>query len=227
MYYVQEDIKSKHGLTKRNYNKLVVLAKILELFVIKGCIPLVVIVGFIITFYVVIKANLILYYLFVPLVIYIVFYCAITLAIVGVAAIIILYYYILLFDQINARIQLICNQSEYRISTNNLKRLIRLIYKHNSIADLLHQNNFLTRRLLVVFFIILALMQIIPLNLLLKTHVLYMKILYLSFLFTSLSFGFTISYFLSLQISIAHKPYKLIYSLSTKQGVSYRSKWKV
>ena len=38
MYYVQENIKRSHGLTWRNYNKLVVLAKILELFAIKGCI---------------------------------------------------------------------------------------------------------------------------------------------------------------------------------------------
>lgn len=227
MYYVQENISSKHGLTWRNYNKLVVLGKILELFVIKGCVPLLVIVVYMITFYVAIKANLILYYLFVPLVMYTTFYCAITMAFFGMVGIIILYYYILLFDQINVKTKLICKRSEYRISMINQKRLIRLIDKHNSIAVLIYQNNFFTRRILVVFFITLALAQIIPLNLFLKTHLLYMKILYINFLFVSLSFGFTVAYFLSLQISIAHKPYKLIYSLLTKQGISYRIKWKV
>ena len=227
LYYLQENIKSKHGLTKRNYKKMCFFFFFFELFLIKGCIPLIVTIIYVVSFYVIIRANLMILYLLVPMIIYGIFYCAITLVVFGILSIISLYYYILLFDQINRQIQWICNKSKHRVSLANLNRLIRLIKKHNSIAYLLYLNHFITRRLILVFFITLALIQTIPLNLFLKTHNVYMKIFYLIYLFTSLSYGFTIAFILSLQISVAHKPYKLIYKILAKQGIQFKIKWKV
>ena len=193
----------------------------------KGCVPLIVTIIYITSFYIMIRANLMTIYLLVLVLIYGVFYCAIVLVVSGVLSIISLYYYILLFDQINKQIQWICNKSKHRVSLVNQNRLIRLIKKHDSIAYLLYLNHFITRRVILVFFIALALIQIIPLNLYLKTDNVYMRIVYLIYLFTSLSYGFTIAYFLSLQISVAHKPYKLIYKLLTKKGIPFKTKWKV
>ena len=203
------------------------MGRILELFVSKVLIPLVVVMIISFGSYIVLRANLFTLYLLTPFCIYAIFYCATTIALAGCSSIIALYYYILLFDQINKQIKWIYIHSDYNVSLANQNQIMRLIKKHNSIAYRLYLNHFITRKLILVFFITLALIQIIPLNLLLKTHSIYMRIGYLIYLFTSLSYGFTIAYFLSLQIAVAHKPCKIIYKLLTKQGIRFRIKWKV
>ena len=226
-YYLRENIKSKHGLTKKNYKKIEILTKILELFVIKGCVPLIVLLIFAIHLYSLIRTQLITLYLLIPVAIYSLYYGSATLSLMGSLSIISLYYFTLLFGQIDNRIKRINDQSKQYVSLANQKRLIQLINRHNSIANLIYQNNFITRRLLLVFFFTLALMQTIPLNLLLKTHNLYYRMFYLIYSFVSLSYGFAIAYFLSLQITAAHKPYKIIYDILTKKRIPLQIKWKV
>ena len=160
------------------------------------CWPLVVTVIYIGLFYVIIRENLIALYLLVQTTIYGIFYCAITLVLIGALSIISLYYYILLFDQINKQVEWICNESKHRVSLAHQNSLIHLIKKHNSIAYLLYLIHFIIRTLvtfitlitlitlILVFFITLALMQIIPLNLYLKTDNVYMRIIYLIYLLT-------------------------------------------
>ena len=104
-YYLKKDIKSKHGLTKKNYKKIQVLTKILELFVIKGCVPLIVLLIFAIHLYSPIRTQLITIYLLIPVAINSLYYGSATLSLMGSLLIISVYYFTLLFGQIDNQIK--------------------------------------------------------------------------------------------------------------------------
>ena len=139
------------------------------------------------------------------------------------------YYYKLLFDQINDQIEMIYQQTmndKFILSKYQI-RLIYLSEKHNSIGILVEENNLMLRRSCAVYFIVLACAQIIPLNLYLNTNIFFHKMFYLIYMMTFSGLGFFIAYFLSTQIKSAHKPYKIIYKIFSKQRFMFRFKWKV
>lgn len=226
LYYFQEDIISKQGLTQSNKMKLSILAKMVEIIFLKGFVPLIGIslsLGFV---YIAIRSNKIVIQLFIPLFIYGVWLVASTYAVVGSIALIGIYYIKLMFDQINHQFEIIYKQSTKYITIRSQRNLFLLMKKHDSIAYYVYNTNFLSRTI-CVFFIALAFDLIMPLNLYLKANDSITKIFYFIHLITEFSFGFSIAYFLSLQIESAHKPYKIIYKILRKQKFNFYFQWKV
>ena len=86
-------------------------------------------------------------------------------------AVLTLYYFTLLFDQINHKIQAIYLQSNFSVTIKDQMNLLRLIKEHDLKAQDVKRLNQIVSLTCLVFFIIMALMQIIPLNLLLQTDV--------------------------------------------------------
>ena len=212
-YYLQHEIRSKHGLTKANYKKLSILARITEFLILKGCIVLIGIIMFLIVGYVTIRANKIGFTIIFLVIIYGIIIIGSTLALGGSIVIISIYYFKLLFDQINLKFEIIYKRSHRFLRLTDRQNLIWLTKKHNSIRIMIDQTNLVISKCICVLFIALAFMQIIPLNLLIETDVWFEKLFYLMFLFTSLSYGFGITLLFSIQINSAHKSYKTIYKI--------------
>lgn len=133
----------------------------------------------------------------------------------------------MLFNQINDLIKTIDKQSKWSISFINRFRLIRLTKKHDLIAKKLFSFNLIIRRTCLVFFICIALMQVIPLNIYLKSDNWFEKSIILIYIIFTFLNGFIISYYMSFLITITHKPYKTIYKLIRKSKPSLEFKWKV
>ena len=108
--------------------------------------------------------------------------------------------------------------------------LTLLVKRHNKIAKNLSEINNFTRRSSFLFFIAIALLQIVPLNMYLDSKLLFYKVGYLIYLSASLSVGFGVIFASSLQISSAHKPAKLINRIlikNLKRKFNFTFKWKV
>ena len=230
-YYLEHDIRLEHGLTKHNYKKLSTLARIVEVVILKGSIPL---IGFLLvgsTLFITINSGRIfLQIIGCPLLIYNILIVVTTLTLAGAISIVSIYYFKLLFDQINNQIKIIYKRSNLQgfIRFNDKKRLISMVKKHESISILVYKSNLMIRRCVSILFINLAFMQIIPLNLLIETDVRLEQIMYLIYLFTSLSYGLGVSLLFSMQINSAHKSWKTIYQiLKIKHKSNFYFEWKV
>ena len=225
-YYLQENDQSKHRLTKRNYLKISILAKSIEIFVIR--FYAIFIVGAVLSAYslITIKSRNFFLLFITPTAFYSVLMVSSTIAVAIFVAFLSVYYYKLLFDQINHQFETIYKRSLNSVSLIDQMNLIWLVKKHNKIANKLNQFNLAIRRTISVSFIAIALLQIVPLNMHFDSKLLFYKIIYLS---SSLSVGFGIGFASSLQISAAHKPAKLINKIlcKNKQKFNFTFKWKV
>ena len=215
VYYLQEDIKSKHGLTNNNHKKLKTLVKICKIPCIFAVCFYYIIISLIIL-YISIKSNRITLHILTPFLIYDGFLVAITLAFYFGQGILGLYYYFLLFSQINDQIHKIYQKSKWFLTSLDRNRIIGLFKEHNLFAIQVHEINFVIRRTLLAFYIILALVQVITLNIILKTDAWIEKLFYFSGLIFVMVFGFGLSYSLSTLTKIAHKPYEIIYKIIRK-----------
>ena len=224
--HLQENNKSKHGLTRKNYKKLSILSNLVNLMLIRGSIPTLASSLTFVVIYIAIKSNKLSFYLFTLLFIYLAFMVALTFMLVSSMAVLTLYYFTLLFDQINNKIEEIYLRSNFSVTIKDQTNLLRLIEEHDLKAQDVKRLNQISLTCLV-FFIIMALMQIIPLNLLLQTDVWYQQIIYSIYLFSTLGFGFGAHFVYSIQISSAHKPYKIIYKILVRQKLKLKLKWKV
>ena len=215
IYYLQEDIKSKHGLTNSNHKKLATLVKICKIpCIFAVCFYYIIISS--IVLYISIKSNRITLHILTPFLIYDGFLVAITLAFYFGQGILGLYYYFLLFSQINDQIHKIYQKSRWFLTSLDRNRIISLFNEHNLLAIQVHEINFVIRSTLLAFYIILALIQVITLNIILKTDAWIGKLFYFSGLIFVMVFGFGLSYSLSTLTKIAHKPYKIIYKIIRK-----------
>ena len=230
-YYAQENQMDKLGLTKQNYFKISVFAKVCQIIVIYGytlifgsCFVSVII-------YIVIHSNRYLLYLGLPFIIQAIFIVVSTLSLIILIAFMTVYYYKLLFDQINEQIRLIERRSMNSVGLIDQMRLLRLIERHNSFAHDLNRLSVMLRRSSVVYYIAMTMFQIVPLNMYIDSDSTFYSILYMIYLSGSLTIGFGVVFASSLQISSAHKPAKLIYKILTKdlhqQNININFKWKV
>ena len=225
-HLIEDNIESKHGLTKKNYRKLSTLVRLTELFVLKGTIPSIAIFCALLFLYITIISRNIYIMTYSLLVIYGAIIVPSSISISGTIGFVSMYYFKLLFDQINEQIEVISKHEI--ISLINRFRLIRLTKRHNSIAHSIHITNLMIRRTVCALFIILSFLQIIPLNLFIECDFWFLQIFYLIYLFTTISFGLGVALVFSMQINSAHKSYKTIYKiLRRNQKFGFKFEWKV
>ena len=234
-YYLQEGIQSKHGLTPENHRKFSILCKILFLIAFFGLLIMVLIAcASQLLIVITSERTLILYTLLLPFVFYIIIMTITTLGIMASIGIGLMYYYILKLKQINHEFDLICQKSNLFITINDQEKLISLIDKHNSIASQISKLNMMSRRSILVFYVGFSLNLIIPMNIYLNTENISEKLFCLAFIICTFSHGVCFAYAMSSVNKIAHKPYKTIYQILTKQNFTnfyskrnFHYKWKV
>ena len=128
-HFIEDDIESKHGLTRKNYRKLSFLVRLTDLIVLKGTIPVLAIFCASLFLYIAVRFQNIYLMAYCPLVIYGVTIIASSMSISGTIGFVSMYYFKLLFDQINWQIEAI-SKHEY-ICLIDKMRLIRLTKRHN------------------------------------------------------------------------------------------------
>ena len=110
-YYLINDIKSKHKLSRRNYKKLAILSRILQIFIIDYGVKFVLVFGFIVFIKIAVNSRTLflqLSFIFFILPI-LVIYCFTAVTCIFIPYILI-YYYKLLFDQISNRFKRISQE---------------------------------------------------------------------------------------------------------------------
>lgn len=224
-YYIQNNIKSKHQLNKSNNRKLGIDLKFLEIVLIKGLTVIMVGSVTLNTLYIAFRCDKITFKILSPLIIYWIWCVSFAISIITPVISFTTYYYKLRFDQLNNRFEKICKTKD-SISINDLKRLILLIRQHDLLSIQIHKTNLWIRRSVGLFFVCVALLQILPLHLIMGTNVLFEQLFYSQYIITAFLFGKAPALLFSIQIESAHKPRKVIYKILT-QNISFRCKWKV
>ena len=227
IYFFQEDIKSKIGLTEKNLRKIKIFGKLFELTIIRAIIPLFCLLTGSIYLFIAIKSNNIIILLTVPFLFHGVWIAGSTFAVTGTLVVVGLYYMKLIFDQINDEMQVIFDKSKWLITFPNQKRLIWLTHKHNYFALVMNNINLAFRRSICVYFIVFSMSLIISLNLILFSDDFVLLVVYLVYFMSVFILGFATAYFLSRQIESAHKPYKIMYKILRKRNFSLKFKLKV
>lgn len=223
--------REKFGLTKRNYKKIGILARFLEIVLFKISIPFIITCIIIAISFVAIQAQNSVLNMLVPIIYYLVIMSALTISLAISIAFLAFYYYKLLFDQINEKIQAIDKRSFNSISYMDQMRLLRCIKQHDLRAQQINLINTLARRSGALLFLIIGFIPTLPLHLYLESDQLIFQIIFLFFVIITLTFGFGVVFLLSMQIKSAHQPSKFVYKILTRdlhqRKFSFYFKWKV
>ena len=217
LYHFLGDDKKSIGLKEKNYEKLSILLKFIELIFLKGFAPLICFLLVFLFLLIAIKSNNFAFQLLTPLILYLVLMTASTLALIVLLGFLVFYYYKLLFDQINDGFKRIYKSSSKIVPLKDQMRLIKLIGIHDLKAEEIQQMNQFFRKTLLLLFIFLALVQTIPLHLYIESDQLIYQIIFLVFLLIAMIFGFGVVFVLSMQIRSAHKPSKMIYCVFSRK----------
>ena len=227
---MQEDEKEKVGLSNKNYKKFSILAKLIEVTLQLGIIFMS-FVATLIYLYIAIRSNKLLLIMLIPICSYSFVMSASTIGLIGLNLFLFLYYYKLIFDQINHQIQAIEKRSHKTVSFISQMRLLRLVKKHDLKAQEIKQINIMVHHSSLMFYVCLASLQTIPLHLFMESEVFIYQIIYVVHLIGAFAFGFGAIFIFSMQVNSAHKSHKTIYKILTKNLVqhkfSFNFKWKV
>ena len=131
-YYLINNIKSKHKLSKQNYKKISILSRIIQIYTMNFGVRFFIIFGNLFIIKIAIQSKNLVLQLYLTII-------AIPMSIIGSLTgalifsifYILFYYYKLVFDQINNRVVRFCNRKSLVINKMIEKQLIRLIYEHN------------------------------------------------------------------------------------------------
>ena len=236
IYYLMKDLKQLHKLNEKNYKKLAILSRSIQILFMDCGTFLIAIAGTLSTIMIVDSSGKILWTC-VIIIIFILIY--IKAAATGFSSpclfIIMLYHYIMIFDQINHEINSISNENQSTffkrrkiiINKTKQRQLISLINEHNLAASEIHKFNLILRRTVGCVFITFAMMKIISLYLIVHFNGFFILFFLMQFNFITLIFGFAGSYLLTLQIKSAHQSLKTVYSFVCKYEMDLRLKLKV
>ena len=233
IYYLKEDSKELHKLNEKNYKKLAILSRSIQI-LFMDCGTILFVIG---ATLVVIKFAILSWKIswIWNIIIFIFIFIAITTVFTSMTCIYIIMfvYYTMIFGQINHQINLLSNEGatffKRTLIINETKRrqLISLINEHNLAAIEIHKINLIARRSIGCFFITFAIMKIISLYLLANINEFFTKLFLIQLNFVIIIFGFAGCYLFTLQIKSAHQPLKTVHSIVCKYKMNLRLKLKV
>ena len=154
----------KHELNRRNLLKLSFLTKLVD-FSFKFLTTLLLLSLPFILLYITIKSHRFMFFILYPVLIYFLIALAFTNGVVLTISVVFLFYYKLTFDQLNHHFDSIEKRSFHSVSPLDQIRLIRLIKRHDEKARQLYLINLMMRRTIGWLYIVLAVCQMLPLNL--------------------------------------------------------------
>ena len=234
IYYLMKDLKQFHKLSEKNYKKLAILSRSIQILLMDCGYILVGIITILFFIKMAILSEKIFWTWGIIILISIFITSATTSASTVSLYIIIFAYYTMIFGQINHQINLILNEKvtffkrrKLIINKTKQKQLISLINEHNLAAIEIHKINLIVRRSVGCLFISFAIIKIILLYLMINFNDFLIKLLLIQMNFFILIFGFSFCYLFTLQIKLAHQPLKTVHSIVCKYKMNLLLKSKV
>ena len=234
IYYMMMDLKELHKLNEKNYKKMAILSRSIEILLLDCGTILLIFISTLFTIEVAIMSGKIFWILCIIIAVLIVITSVTATTSIVCLCIIMLVYYKTIFSQINNQINLIPNEKLTFfikrgpiINKTDQRKLIGLINQHNLAAIEVHRINLIGRRSAACVFIAFAMMKIISLYLLVNFNGLFIRLFLMQFNFFVLLFGFAGCYLFTRQIKSAHLPLKTIHSIVCKYKMNLRLKLKV
>ena len=225
-YYLINNLKSNHKLNDRNFNRLAILSRLIQIVILNFGMSIIIISNVILLCWIAISTQNQIW--IIQSVIYLpaffngsLIFC-LSLCIVFVMFI----YYKMRFHQINQQIKSLILNGKV-ISKNRSKKLLKLINEHNLVSIELNKTNLMIRRTAVAIFIIFSITKVNMVYFLFNFNNLLVKIVMFDGLITVVLFTFIMSYLFTQQIKSAHQSSKLIYSLVCRYKINLKFKLKV
>ena len=233
IYYLMKDLKLLHKLNEKNYKKLAILSRSIQILIMDCGTILSVIAGTLIVVKIAILSGKIYWIWGIIIFTLIHITSATTTSSIVCLYIIMLVYYTMIFRQINHQFNLISDgktffkRRQIIINKTKQRQLISLIHEHNLASIEIHKLNLIIRRSVGCIFITFAMIKIISLYLMVNSNEFFIKLFFVQFNFFMLISGFTLSYLFSLQIKSAHQSLKIVHSIICKCKMKLRLKLKV
>ena len=222
IYYLMIDDKMKHKLNNHNYKLLKIIVKVIHFLLIQCAgyfvLPLVIIFYFIF----VIASQSIFFLLSSPFIMYGAYvYATSILALISLVYIILIYY-ILRFNQINAQLRLF-----HKIHRISPRKFIQIIDEHNELSLSIRRLSLIMNKSVGSLYVLTAVVIDLSIYLLIYTESIYYKVLFFCYFVACINAIFIIDFLLIKVSSSAHQSYNLIYSILKRQTLTYRMKFKV
>ena len=210
-HFLMNNIKSKHKLTERNYKRLAIFSRLVQLLLLNYGATIISCSVTVFDLVLALRSNGLNWWLQslfnTPI------YVMTVLIMTSSSCIISIYlpYYKLVFDQMNIKLKLLTNGKSKVIFKNRETEFIRLIDEHNKTAIKIHEMNVAINRIAAALFICLSLAKIFSLYLVVNVKDPILKILLANIFIFFFIFGFGSSIVFSLQIKSAHQSQRLIH----------------
>ena len=226
-YYLMHDVKSKHKMNEKNYKRLAIISRIVQLIMMKYVLHfifgLVVICNCIVA---ITSRRLIIAFIlatFTP------FYLMINLTATFVCCFLYIYfsYYKMLFDQYNSQFKILISDKSNVISKCKETKLIELINEHNLAAIEIHKMNMILNRTVAALFLTFSFVKIITLYLIMNIKHQIFNLMMQNIFGVFLTIGLGVSILISLQIKSAHKSYKFVYPIVCRGKMRLQFRFKV
>ena len=226
-YFLIKNLKSKHKLIDLNYNRLVILSRLIQLGILDygGPMAAIMIMGLCVLITILSQKFI---WIFICI-------CFLLTAIVGVVSfsfwmcinLIMFSYYKMRFDQIHSSIKSIVSNGNV-IHKRRERQLVNLIEEHKSVSNEIYKLNLMLRRSAGGMSIVLTTVRIMLFHLLINfNNNIFVNILLVTVSCLLFIFGFGLTYLFSRQIKSAHQSDKLIYSILCTFTMRLQYKFKV
>ena len=237
IYYLKFDLKNKHNLNDKNYKKLTIWFRIVQIVLIDCGIITLLFVVILIEIKITILFNgtigqwIIWTYqcIHVPAVIFL-----ITSMPIVCLAFLLFIYYKMIFDQINDEINSIYNEKSLFFKTKFKtldmrieRQLMNIVERHNLAAIEIHKINLIVRRSTACLFINFSFIKITILYLIINVNKFFLKFILIQTFIVIVTFMFGVTYLLTQQIKSAHQPLNTVHSIVCKYKMNLRVKLKV
>ena len=236
IYFLMKDLKQKHKLDDKNYKKLAIISRIIELVLMDCGTSLILIVVMLFVMKMAILSGK-FYWISAIIILTPIFIIIATTATSTICLVIILFsYYTMIFDQINVEIKLILNEKSALFDKKDLIKivgqrkeiqLINLIYQHNLVAIQIQKINSIFGKSLATLFINFSIIKIISLYLLVNFNEFLIQLFLANLILITLVFGYGITYLFTLQIKSAHKSLNTFHSVVCKYRIRLPIRLKV
>ena len=221
IYYLMMNDQFNHKLNNHNYKIYKIVANSIHVHLIKYAYPYIFIALLVIivmsttsqsfTLIILLPFNLFIYYIYLT-------------SFFGILSLIlsVLVYYILRFSQINTQLRLFRRLKKISHQTIN-----RTINEHNQLSLAIHQFNSTMNKTVAWLFIITSIVLDMLLYMLIYSKSLYYKFIYIICCVVTLTFALIIDYVLIKISNSAHQSYNLMYSITQRQTLPYKTRIKV
>lgn len=212
IYFLVNNLKEKHKLNQKNYNRLVLSLQMFQFLFMDygGAVTLILILVFNTAMsiwsrkliWIIEAIKLTPFYLIE----------VVTLSTWMCSVYVLVSYYKFRFNQINDGFKLILsNDSLFSMNRKREMKLMHLVKEHNRVSSEVNQFNMMNRRSTATMFLILSLIKIVSLYLIINIKDVLTKVVVTNVFIMAFMFGFGLSYLFSMQIISAHQSHKQVY----------------